>query len=81
VIIGSPDEVAEKLREVCVNLNVGHLMLLMQFGNMGHDLVRENTKLYAEKVLPQLRDLFDDQWEDRWWPKPLQQRAVPRAVA
>jgi len=81
VIIGSPDEVAEKLREVCVNLNVGHLMLLLQFGNMEHDLVRYNTKLYADHVLPQLRDLFDDQYEDRWWPKPLAQRAVPRAVA
>ena len=56
-------------------------MLLLQFGNMGHDLVRHNTKLYAEKVLPQLRDLFDDQWQDRWWPNPLQHRAVPRAVA
>ena len=28
VIIGSPDEVAEKLREVAVNMNVGQLMLL-----------------------------------------------------
>ena len=34
VIIGSPDEVAEQLREVATNLNVGHLMLLLQFGNM-----------------------------------------------
>ena len=31
VIIGSPDEVAEQLREVAVNLNVGHLMLLLQY--------------------------------------------------
>jgi len=73
--------VAEKLREVCVNLNVGHLMLLLQYGNMNHDLVRYNTKLYADKVLPQIRDLFDDQWEDRWWPKPLERRSIPRAVA
>jgi hypothetical protein len=31
-------------------------------------------------VLPQLRDLFDKDWEDRWWPKPLpkQDRAVPQ---
>ncbi len=81
VIIGSPDEVAEKLREVCVNLNVGHLMLLLQYGNMNHEIVRYNTKLYADKVLPQIRDLFDDQWEDRWWPKPLERRSIPRAVA
>ncbi len=44
VIIGSPDEVAEQLREVAVNLNVGHLMLLLQYGNMSKDLTRYNTQ-------------------------------------
>jgi alkanesulfonate monooxygenase SsuD/methylene tetrahydromethanopterin reductase-like flavin-dependent oxidoreductase (luciferase family) len=34
VIIGSPDEVADRLRQVAKDLNVGHLMLLLQFGNM-----------------------------------------------
>ncbi len=46
VIIGSPDEVAEQLREVATNLNVGHLMLLLQFGNMSKDL----TPLQHEAV-------------------------------
>jgi len=75
VIIGSPDEVAEQLREVARDLNVGHLMLLQQFGNMERDLAAYNTRLFAEKVMPQLRGLFDDQWEDRWWPKPLPKAA------
>ena len=70
VIIGSPDEVAEQLKEVAKNLNVGHLMLLMQFGNMGKDLAMYNTKLFAEKVMPQLTEMFSE-WEDRWWPKPM----------
>jgi alkanesulfonate monooxygenase SsuD/methylene tetrahydromethanopterin reductase-like flavin-dependent oxidoreductase (luciferase family) len=70
VIIGSPEEVAAQLREVATNLNVGHLMLLMQFGNMGKDLAKYNTKLFAEKVMPQLTDVFS-QWEDRWWPQPM----------
>jgi alkanesulfonate monooxygenase SsuD/methylene tetrahydromethanopterin reductase-like flavin-dependent oxidoreductase (luciferase family) len=80
VIIGSPDEVAAQLREVATDLNVGHLMLLLQFGNMGRDLANHNTRLFAERVLPQLRDLFDKEWGDRWWPKPLpkQARAVPQ---
>ncbi len=70
VIIGSPDEVAEQLREVATSLNVGHLMLLLQFGNMGKELAKYNTKLFADEVMPKMRDLFSD-WEDRWWPKPM----------
>ncbi|HLY89828.1 MAG TPA: LLM class flavin-dependent oxidoreductase [Acetobacteraceae bacterium] len=72
VIVGSPDEVAEQLREVATNLNVGHLMLLLQFGNMSKDLTRYNTKLFAEQVLPKLKDHFAG-WEDRWWPQPMEQ--------
>ena len=70
VIIGSPDEVAAQLKEVAVNLNVGHLMMLLQFGNMGKELAKYNTKLFAEKVMPQLTDTFPE-WEDRWWPQPM----------
>jgi alkanesulfonate monooxygenase SsuD/methylene tetrahydromethanopterin reductase-like flavin-dependent oxidoreductase (luciferase family) len=70
VIIGSPDEVAAQLKEVAKNLNVGHLMLLLQFGNMSKDLAKYNTGLFAEKVMPQLKDVFSE-WEDRWWPKPM----------
>jgi alkanesulfonate monooxygenase SsuD/methylene tetrahydromethanopterin reductase-like flavin-dependent oxidoreductase (luciferase family) len=72
VIVGSPDDVAEQLREVANNLNVGHLMLLLQFGNMSKDLTRYNTKLFAEQVLPKLKGHFAD-WEDRWWPQPMEQ--------
>ncbi len=74
VIIGSPDEVADRLRQVATDLNVGHLMLLLQFGNMGKDLAAYNTKLFAEKVMPQLTDVFSE-WEDRWWPQPMTQDA------
>ena len=79
IVIGSPDEVAEQLKEVATSLNVGHLMLLLQFGNMSKDLTRYNTKLFAEKVMPQLKDLFSE-WEDRWWPQPMERNlraAVP----
>jgi alkanesulfonate monooxygenase SsuD/methylene tetrahydromethanopterin reductase-like flavin-dependent oxidoreductase (luciferase family) len=79
VIIGSPDEVAAQLREVATDLNVGHLMLLLQFGSMGKDLAAYNTRLFAEAVLPQLRGLFGE-WEDRWWPQPMppgERAAVP----
>jgi alkanesulfonate monooxygenase SsuD/methylene tetrahydromethanopterin reductase-like flavin-dependent oxidoreductase (luciferase family) len=70
VIIGSPDEVVEQLRQVASDLNVGHLMLLLQFGNMSKDLAQYNTRLFADKVMPQLADVFAE-WEDRWWPQPM----------
>ena len=66
--MGTPDEVAERLREIAVDLNIGQLMLLLHFGNMDRDLTRANTELFASAVLPQIRDLFTDQWEDHWWP-------------
>ncbi len=82
MLVGSPDEVAEKLREVALDLGVGHLMLLLQFGNMRKDLVYHNTELFAKRVAPQLSGLFEDEWENRWWPKPLAaaQRAVARSI-
>jgi alkanesulfonate monooxygenase SsuD/methylene tetrahydromethanopterin reductase-like flavin-dependent oxidoreductase (luciferase family) len=82
VIVGSPDEVAEKLREVAVDLNVGQLMLLLQFGNMDKSLTMHNTELFAKRVLPQLSGLFEDRFENRWWPKPLPiaERVAPREI-
>ncbi|MCZ6783342.1 MAG: LLM class flavin-dependent oxidoreductase [Proteobacteria bacterium] len=82
VIVGSPDEVAERLREVATNLNVGQLMLLLQFGNMGKELCFHNTELFTKKVMPQLTDLFEDEWENHWWPAPMprDERVAPREV-
>ena len=71
VIIGSPDEVAEQLREVATQLNVGHLMLLLQYGNMSKDLTRYNTKLFAEQVMPKRKDIHAS-WTDHWWPRPME---------
>ena len=70
VIVGSPDDVVAQLTEVATELNVAHLMLLLQFGNMGKDLAKYNTKLFAEKVMPRLKPLFQE-WEDKWWPQPM----------
>ena len=82
VIVGTPDQVAEKLREVVRELRFGQLMLLLQFGNMSKDLAKYNTRLYAEQVMPQLADLWSE-WDNRWWPQPmpLAERAVPDAPA
>jgi hypothetical protein len=37
---------------------------------MSKDLANYNTQLFAEKVMPQLKDVFSE-WEDRWWPQPM----------
>ncbi|MEN0076115.1 MAG: hypothetical protein AAGC69_17145, partial [Paracraurococcus sp.] len=79
VVIGSPDEVLEQLNALADDLHVGHLMLLMQFGNMGKELTQYNTRIFAETVMPRLRTRFAE-WEDRWWPKPMaaaEQAALP----
>ncbi len=83
VVVGSPDEVAERLREVAVDLNVGQLMLLLQYGNMSKDLTLYNTELFAKRVKPQLAGLFEDEWENQWWPTPIagDARAQPRALS
>ncbi len=70
IVIGNPKDVTEQLIELAENLNVGNLMLLMQFGNMNKELTRFNTQLFAEKVMPTLRTFYGE-WEHRWWPKPM----------
>jgi len=80
IIAGSPARVTEQLRELSDELHVGHLMLLMQFGNMPRDTAMKNTRLFAEKVMPNLRDIWGD-WEDKWWIKPLAHQQSPRPVS
>ena len=77
VIAGSPATVRERLREAIKMLNVGHLMVLCQFGNLDKEHTRKNTELFAKEVMPHLRDMWSG-WEDHWWPKPMAVRAVPQ---
>jgi alkanesulfonate monooxygenase SsuD/methylene tetrahydromethanopterin reductase-like flavin-dependent oxidoreductase (luciferase family) len=67
VVIGSPDTVRENLEAAARQHNIGHLVTLLHFGNMSHELTKHNTKLFADKVAPGLRSLFEDH-ENRWWP-------------
>jgi alkanesulfonate monooxygenase SsuD/methylene tetrahydromethanopterin reductase-like flavin-dependent oxidoreductase (luciferase family) len=71
VIVGDPDQVAEKLRAVAVELNVGRMITLCHFGNMKHELAIYNTRIMGQKVLPQIRTLFASEWEDHWWINPM----------
>lgn len=82
VISGSPDTVRGKLEANVKRLRIGHLMLLCQIGSMPKELTLRNTAMFAEKVMPGLRGIWEGEWEDRWWIRPLRDRAKPgEAVA
>ena len=48
---------------------------------MTEEVTKYNIKMYADKVLPNVRPLFEDKWEHEWWPKPLADRAPLSALA
>ncbi|MBI5949970.1 MAG: LLM class flavin-dependent oxidoreductase [Chloroflexi bacterium] len=79
VIAGNPDDVCQQIDKMSTDLNVGQLMCGLQMGSMPRELVYYNTKTFAEKVAPRLRDKFS-QFEDHWAPKPMpmDDRAVPQ---
>jgi alkanesulfonate monooxygenase SsuD/methylene tetrahydromethanopterin reductase-like flavin-dependent oxidoreductase (luciferase family) len=82
VIAGSPETVRERMEEMVKRMNLGHLMVLCQIGSMPKELTIQNTQLFAEKVLPHLKPIWDDKWKDDWWIKPLKKSAKPgEAVA
>jgi alkanesulfonate monooxygenase SsuD/methylene tetrahydromethanopterin reductase-like flavin-dependent oxidoreductase (luciferase family) len=81
VIAGSPETVRQQLEECVKGLHVGHLFCLFHNGNMPDWKTRHSTKLFAERVMPKLRDLWPD-WshDDRWWIKPMEDRLRPSAL-
>jgi alkanesulfonate monooxygenase SsuD/methylene tetrahydromethanopterin reductase-like flavin-dependent oxidoreductase (luciferase family) len=75
VVLGSPATVREKLEAIAKRLNVGHLMVVLQFGSMPQGQAEKNIELFAREVLPHLQKLWEDQkWENHWWPKRLRKR-------
>ena len=79
VVIGSPATVREKLEAMARRLNVGHLMVTLQFGSMSHAQTKKNIELFGREVLPHLQQIWEDQpWENHWWPKRLRKRTLPQ---
>jgi len=71
VVVGSPKTVREKLLDGVKRLRIGHLLALLHFGSMPTDVCKTNIDLFAREVLPHLAPLWDDEYEDRWWPERL----------
>lgn len=78
VIAGSPDTVVDRMKEMITNLRVGTIFCIMHNGNQPDWKTRYSTKLFAEKVMPRLQDMWPDhEGDDRWWIKPMADRVDP----
>ena len=74
LLTGSVETVKEQLLDVVKRLRVGNLMVLPQFGSMGHDQAMRNIELFTQGVLPALRDVWDEEgWVNHWWPQGARQ--------
>ena len=78
IIAGSPATVRERMEDLIKSLRVGHIFCLIHIGNMPDWKTRYSTKLFAEQVMPHLRDMWPE-WKDdnRWWCQPLDERLRP----
>ncbi len=81
VIAGSPETVRQRMEELIKGLRVGNIFCLMHVGNMPKDKCMYSTKLFAEKVMPKLRDMFPEYKDDnRFWCSPLKTQAKPGSL-
>ena len=80
LIAGSPATVRDQLLEGVKRLRIGHLLVLLHFGSMDHELCLKNIELFSREVLPALEPLWDDEWEDCWWPERLRAERPVAAV-
>ena len=72
VIAGSPDTVTARMRELITTLRVGNIFCLIHVGDMPRDKCDRSSKLFAEEVMPRLRDVWPDYADDdRFWIHPL----------
>ncbi len=78
IIAGGPDTVRERMEDMIKGLRIGTVFCLMHVGNMPDWKTRLSTQLFAEKVMPQLRNMWPE-WEhdDRWWIHPMESRVKP----
>jgi alkanesulfonate monooxygenase SsuD/methylene tetrahydromethanopterin reductase-like flavin-dependent oxidoreductase (luciferase family) len=83
VIAGSPDTVVKQMKELVTGLRVGNIFCLIHVGNMPKEKCLRSSKLFAEEVIPQLRNMWPEfANDDRFWIHPLKTHAErPAALA
>ena len=80
-VVGSPATVRDRLEAIARRLGVGHLLAIMQFGSMPHELAERNIRLMGTEVLPHLRTIWGQEgWENRWWPTGIPADPRPSAA-
>jgi len=78
VIAGSPDTVRERCEHMIQTLRVGTVFALFHMGDMPDWKVRKSSRLFAEKVMPQLQGIWPEYADDdRWWCHPYADRLQP----
>jgi hypothetical protein len=64
-IVGSVETVRRRLSGFVRVLGFGLVMPLLQIANMPHDRTMKNMELFANKVIPPLREEFKEM-HDKW---------------
>ncbi len=78
VIAGSPETVRQRMEDLIKGLRVGNIFCLLHVGDMPKEKCMYSTKLFAERVMPKLRNMFPEYADDnRFWCKPLAKQATP----
>ncbi len=82
IIAGSPATVREKMEDLIKGLRVGNIFCLMHIGDMPMEKTKHSTKLFAEQVIPHLRNMWPEYEDDnRFWIEPLNKRATPGSIS
>jgi alkanesulfonate monooxygenase SsuD/methylene tetrahydromethanopterin reductase-like flavin-dependent oxidoreductase (luciferase family) len=81
IIAGSPATVRQRFEELIKGLRVGNIFLLLHVGDMPKEKCMYSTKLFADKVLPHLRNMWPEHdGDDRFWCRPLPRLAQPAPI-
>ena len=69
------------MKKLIHSLRVGNILCLIHVGNMPDEKTRHSTKLFAEQVMPHLRNEWPEFADDnRFWIDPIDQQAERPAV-
>jgi alkanesulfonate monooxygenase SsuD/methylene tetrahydromethanopterin reductase-like flavin-dependent oxidoreductase (luciferase family) len=82
VISGSPDTVAERLEQLIKELHIGNLFGLFNPGDMPVWKAKHSTRLFAEKVMPRLKDYWVREYghDNRFWCRPTAEAATANST-